>query len=168
MLSAEQDMPQPIGSQIRSIRKARGLSLRELALKAGTSAPSMHRYEGGWDGYSFSTLRNIAEALDADLEIRFLPRKRISGDWLTSQRKPTRGYLYEKVTKLFWDRELAAEDLDIHPVWVLKRVLTAGTLEQVQLAVSYYGSERLTEVIQGRGIDEKTRSFWEIVLQRGQ
>lgn len=161
------NMPMPIGTQIRSIRKERGLSLQELAQKAGTSAPSMHRYEGGWDGYSFSTLRNIAEALDADLEIRFLPRKQTKGYWLTSHKRPTRRHLYAKVQSLFWDKKLTEEDLGTHPVWVLKRILMEGSLEQIQMAVAYYGLERVAEVLKGKGIDARTRSFWELVLRRG-
>ncbi len=160
-------MPIPIGTQIRSIRKQRGLSLQELARKAGTSAPTMHRYEGGWDGYSFSTLRNIAEALDADLEIRFLPRKQTQGHWLTSHRRPISRHLLEKVQNLFWDRKLTEEDLGTHPVWVLKRILMEGNLEQIQMAVAYYGLERVAEVLKGKGIDARTQSFWKLVLRRG-
>ena len=141
--------------------------MQELARKAGTSAPTMHRYEGGWDGYSFSTLRNIADALDADLDIRFMPRKQTTGDWLTSQRKPAPGELFEKVQNLFWDKKITKDDLGTYPVWVLRRILMEGNLEQIKIAVAYYGLERVAEVLKGKGVDAKTRSFWELVLRRG-
>ncbi len=159
--------PIPIGTQIRSIRKKMGLSLQELARKAGTSAPTMHRYEGSWDGYTFSTLRKIAEALDADLEIRFLPHSHVEGYWLTSRKRPSCRHLLEKVQNLFWDKRLTEEDLGTHPLWVLKRILMEGSLDQIKMAVAYYGLERIAEVMKGKGIDAKTRSFWELVLRRG-
>ena len=167
MMIAYDNIPIPIGTQIRSIRKERGLSLQELAQRAGTSAPTMHRYEGSWDGYTFSTLRNIAEALDADLEVRFLPRKHVDGHRLTSSKRPTRRHLHEKVQNLFWDKKLTEADLGTHPVWVLKRVLMEGSLDHIQMAVAFYGLERVAEVLKGKGIDARTRSFWELVLRRG-
>jgi len=164
---AYDNIPMPIGTQIRSIRKERGLSLQELARRAGTSAPTMHRYEGGWNGYSFSTLRNIADALDADLDIRFTPRKQAAGHLLTSQRKPKPAELFVKIQNLFWDKKITEDDLGTYPVWVLRRILIEGNLEQIKTAIAYYSLERVAEVIKGKGIDAKTRSFWELVLRRG-
>ena len=62
----------PVGVRIRSLRKARGWSLAELARRAGTSAPSLHRYESGWDRFELATLRKIASALGARLEVRLV------------------------------------------------------------------------------------------------
>ncbi len=159
----------PIGSRIREIRLNLGLSLKEIADRAGTSAPTMHRYESGYDGYTFSTLKKIAAALDCDLEIRFRPRHRQETGRGTGAEipavKPSRDDLHESVHSLFWDRKISAADLDEYAVWALRRILTEGNLEQVRLATAYYGTERIAEVLRSRGLDEKTRSFWEHQLR---
>ncbi len=66
--------PPPIGTQIRRLRKEQGLTLSDLARLADTSAPTMHRYESGWDRFELNTLRKIAGALGATLEVRLIPR----------------------------------------------------------------------------------------------
>src|SRR5439155_947182 len=38
----------PLGHRIRQLRQDRGWTLAELARRAGTSAPALHRYENGW------------------------------------------------------------------------------------------------------------------------
>ncbi len=136
-----------------------------MADRAGTSAPTMHRYESGYEGYSFSTLKKIAEALDSDLEIRFQPRSRSQPSGERPAKKPDRKRLFESVHSLFWDRDISASDLDDFPVWALRRILMEGSLTQARLAVAYYGTERMVEVIRSRGIDDKTRAFWENQLR---
>ncbi|MFC1628696.1 helix-turn-helix domain-containing protein [Gemmatimonadota bacterium] len=165
MSSASKYTSSTIGSQIRSIRKDRGLSLKEVAVRAGTSAPAMHRYEGGYEGYSYPTLKKIADALDADLEIRFRPRSHPQSRKGDAKMVVTRKLLHEKVRSLFWDRKITVADLDEYPVWVLQRILTEGNLSQVRLVVAYYGLDCVAEAIQGRGVDEKTRGFWECLLE---
>ena len=64
----------PIGSEIRRLRQARGWTLAELARRVGTSAPTLHRYENGWDQFKMDTLRKIAAALGASLEVRLVDR----------------------------------------------------------------------------------------------
>jgi len=165
MSSSSRTTPLSIGSQIRGIRKDRGLSLQEVAVRAGTSAPAMHRYEGGYEGYSYPTLRKIANALDADLEIHFKPRRRLRSWKGDAGMTVTRKLLYDRIRSLFWDRKITAAELDEFPVWVLQRILTEGNLKQVRLVVAYYGLDRVAEAIQGRGVDEKTRVFWECLLE---
>ena len=43
--------------------------------RVGTSAPTLHRYENGWDKFEVSTLKRIAQALGVILEIRFIEPK---------------------------------------------------------------------------------------------
>ena len=50
----------PVGLQIRALRKERGWSLAELARRAGTSAPTLHRYESGWERFELATLRTAS------------------------------------------------------------------------------------------------------------
>lgn len=155
----------PIGFQIRTIRKQRGLTLKELAKKAGTSAPTMHRYEGNWEGFSLPTLRKIAHALNAELEIRLISREELVEFPLNSQGKPNHLEVYRKIRNLFWDRKLVPADLDNHPHWILRRILTEGYIDQVRAAVPYYGYSLVSDVIEGRGIDPKTKSFWQNILK---
>lgn len=157
--------PAPLGYQIRLLRKRRGLTLKQLAEAVGTSVPAMHRYEGGWERYSLTTLRKIAEALQADLEIQLIPQNRYLREEGVTPQKPRAGTLAKHLAPLFWDKPLAVSDLDRYTSWILKRVLTAGNIKQVREAVAYFGMECVEDVIEDRGIDPKTRSFWKAVLE---
>src|SRR5437870_13329252 len=99
---------QPIGLQIRRLRQARGWTLAELARRAGTSAPTLHRYENGWDRFELGTLRRIAAALEARLEIRLVSAAR------ARPRGPRPAALLRLIAPLFWDRDLSATDLARH------------------------------------------------------
>jgi transcriptional regulator with XRE-family HTH domain len=120
------DTQAPIGFQIRALRKARGWSLAELAKRAGTSAPTLHRYESGWERFEVATLRRLAAALDAQLNVSLeplrkgVPRPKLSTAQLASLLSP-----------LFWDRPLQPRDIDEYPDWVLRRVLMYGNRRQV-------------------------------------
>jgi transcriptional regulator with XRE-family HTH domain len=146
--------------QIRDLRKARGWSLAELARRAGTSAPALHRYENGWDRFELATLRKVAEALGARLDVRLLPRSRTA-----SARSPSRRRLVPLLSPLFWDRGLSGADFDDYPEWVMARVLMFGTREQVAGARSYYGDEMLQRALRRREIDARTRNYWTLMLK---
>lgn len=150
----------PIGLRIRQLRLERGWSLAELARRAGTSAPSLHRYESGWDRFEVATLRKIATALDARLKISIEPM----GD-RTRPGKPQRSEMKRLIKPLIWDRDLKSQDLDSYPRWIIMRVLTFGNLEQARLVRSYYGDEAIRDAIDSRGMDERTRIFWHAVLE---
>ena len=51
--------PREIGAAIRRQRLRRGWSLVELARRAGTSAPTVHRYESGWSRFEVRTLEKL-------------------------------------------------------------------------------------------------------------
>ncbi|MBI4536599.1 MAG: helix-turn-helix transcriptional regulator [candidate division NC10 bacterium] len=151
---------QAIGQQIRRRREARGWTLAELARRAGTSAPALHRYENGWDRFAVGTLRRIASALGARLEIRLvgsMPSE--SADRPRSTRS-----LVKLLAPLFWDRDLTAEDLERHGDWTLRRVLRLGNREQVAAARRHYGDAAIRRVIERRGIDPRTRNYWRQIL----
>jgi len=151
----------PIGSQIRGLRGAKGWTLQELAERAGTSAPTIHRYEGGWDRFEIATLRKIAAALDARLLVRFVP---------TESQEPASPPRAEKLVALlspvFWDRPLLAADLEEYPGWVLRRVLMFGNRAQVAGARAYFGDEAILGAVRHRGVDARTRGYWEVMLAR--
>jgi len=62
------------GYQIARLRLLRGMTQAELAEKAGTRAASIARLENGSRSPSLSLLRRIAEALDAQVEVKIRPK----------------------------------------------------------------------------------------------
>jgi transcriptional regulator with XRE-family HTH domain len=152
--------PEPVGSQLRRLRTERGMTLAELARLAGTSAPTLHRYESGWDRFEIRTLRKLAAALGARLEVRLdAPSMRAS-----AFRRPSGRLLATSLRPLFWDRPLRERDLARHAGWVIERVLTAGTLAQVRAARAYFGEDAIRSAAQRRGVDPRTRAYWRLLL----
>jgi len=152
-----------IGVQIRALRTARGWSLAELARRAGTSAPTLHRYESGWDRFELATLRKIASALGASLDVKLVPGSATGGK--PRERPP--GALLKLLSPLFWDRELQLSDLERYQGWVLERVLMFGNWKQVVAARQFYGDAALARAAARRGVDVKTRNYWNTVLEGG-
>ena len=150
----------PIGAQIRHLRMERGLTLSELASLAGTSAATMHRYESGWDRFELKTLRKIAAALESDLEVRLTPRPEPPPSV-----RPSPEEILTLLGPLFWDRKLQSDDLVSHRDWVLGRVLMFGSQAQAAAARSYYGDEAILKAIRRRGMDPRTRNYWELILE---
>lgn len=56
-----------IGSNIRMVRKATGISQTELANRVGSDKSAISRYENGRQKLSLETLMRVADALDVDL-----------------------------------------------------------------------------------------------------
>jgi transcriptional regulator with XRE-family HTH domain len=150
----------PLGQQIRALRRQRRMTLKDLARRVGTSAPALHRYETGWDRFEVATLRRIAAALGAELEVRLR-----AADSADTVKEP--GELRTLLAPLFWDRRLSVADLRNSPLWVLGRVLTYGDLAQVQAARRFYGDDAVREAIGRRGIDPRTRNYWQLLLDTG-
>ncbi len=148
----------PIGAQIRALRESRNLTLKELAEAVGTSAPAMHRYEGHWEGYTVRTLKRIAAALHADLEVRLRPRSPRHPVERSTRRPTTREFL-TRLSNLFWDVDLSAEHLSGNIDWILTRVLNEGSLPQVRMALAYFGPGPFTAVLDRRGLTPRARSF---------
>ena len=152
--------PPPIGTQIRHLRRERGLTLSDLAQLANTSAPTMHRYESGWDRFELNTLRKIAAALGAALEVRLIPTPE-----LPSSVEPTPEEVLTLVAPLFWDHKLQRADLERHRDWVLGRVLMFGSQTQVRAVRRYYGDSAILKAIRRRETDSRTRNYWEVILE---
>ncbi|MBL6983884.1 MAG: helix-turn-helix transcriptional regulator, partial [Anaerolineales bacterium] len=62
------------GYQITRLRILQGLTQEELAEKVGTRQPSIARLESGRSLPSLSFLEKIADALDAKIEIKVIPK----------------------------------------------------------------------------------------------
>lgn len=151
--------PSPIGIQIRRLREERGLTLSALARLVGTSVPTMHRYESGWDRFEVNTLRKIATGLGAALEVRLVPSPERA-----SSSRPDAQELLALIAPLFWDQELDESKLKDHGSWVLGRVLMFGNEAQVTAARSYFGEEAIRRAIKRRETDPRTRNYWELIL----
>lgn len=150
----------PLGNQIRLLRQQHRWTLTELARRAGTSAPALHRYENGWDRFELETLRRIAIALDARLDVRLVPA---SPPARTAIRVSAKA-LVKQIAPLFWDRPLRQTDLARHPGWVVERVLTSGGRADVEAARAYFGDEVFRRTLGRRGVDARTRHYWQVVL----
>jgi len=61
------------GYQIARLRIRRGLTQAQLAAMVGTRQPSIARLENGNSTPNLSFLRRIADALDARIELKFIP-----------------------------------------------------------------------------------------------
>lgn len=63
-----------VASGIKTLRRKRGKRQAELAAVTGTGQSAISRIEkADYDGWTFKTLLNIAEKLDAQLDISFRP-----------------------------------------------------------------------------------------------
>ena len=66
-----------IARKIYNLRMEAGLTQQQLADRVGTSKSAISRLEDAdYEGHSLSMLKRIAEALDKQVEIRFLPARR--------------------------------------------------------------------------------------------
>lgn len=149
----------PIGLQIRARRLELGWSLAELARRAGTSAPTLHRYESGWDRFELATLRRLAAALRARLSVSLEVRQPEE-----LELPPSKAELARLLRKLFWDHPLQPRDLDEHPQWVLRRVLMFGDRAQVEASRRYYGDSAVGQAAAHRETDARTRNYWRLIL----
>jgi len=152
--------PAPLGHQIRLLRQQGGWTLAELARRAGTSAPALHRYENGWDRFEVETLRRIATALGARLDIRLIP----AAPPARAVKRGSAKALVGRIAPLFWDRPLRPADLSRHAGWVVERVLTSGTRAEVDAVRAYFGEEAFRRALRRRGIDVRTRNYWHVIL----
>ncbi len=160
MRSYSESPAPPLGPHLRWLRSRKNLSLKELAEAVGTSESAIHRYESGWDQFELRTLRRLARALDADLEIRLTPRR-------AEEPSPGPVDLAACFAPLFWDVDLVAQHLLDNPQWVLRRVLEYGDLQQNRLARQYFGDAAVAEAARHRSVDPRVRRYWEVVLQHG-
>lgn len=134
------------------------MTLQQLAGRAGTSASALHRYETGWDRFEVATLQRIAMALGAQLEVRLVAPESPTDE------KPSAASLVAVLESVFWDKRLAADDLESHPLWVLSRVLVFGNADQVRAARSFFGDGAIRDAINRRGMDARTRQYWNLLL----
>ena len=65
-----------VALKLASLRKASGLSQKQLAKQVGTSQQQISRLESpSYEGHSLSMLRRVAEVLGASVQVEIQPRK---------------------------------------------------------------------------------------------
>ena len=65
-----------VALQLTSLRKASGLSQKELAERVGTSQQQISRLESpSYEGHSLSMLRRVAEVLGASIHVEIQPKQ---------------------------------------------------------------------------------------------
>ena len=68
-----------VAIQLAALRKASGMSQKELAKKVGTSQQQISRLESpSYEGHSLSMLRRVAEILGAKIHLEIIPDERES------------------------------------------------------------------------------------------
>ena len=148
-----------VGPRLRALRRRKGLSLKELAEKIGSSVSAIHRYESGWGRFELRTLRRLAAALDARLDIRLDP---LHPDGSAGRASPAQ--LVRNLRSLFWDVGLEPEHLDDNPQWVLRRVLRFGDWQAVRQVRTHFGDDAVREAAAHRSMDVRTRRLWQVIL----
>ena len=148
-----------ISEQLKRRRLALGLSLTEVARRAGTSAATLSRYEHGWTRFETYTLRKLALALNCELQITLFP---------TDKRTPRARTVHQaakQLARLFWDHPLTPKDLEAYPVWVVERVLEYGTLADVELLRDQMGRKAfLAATASAQRMSPRTANFWKHML----
>ena len=72
--ATSQTWAERIGQQLRSRRKAQGLTLEDLSRLSGSTVPTLSHIERGTRDVKLSTLISLAEALRIDLPKLFYPQ----------------------------------------------------------------------------------------------
>ena len=148
-----------ISQQLRNHRLELGLSLSEVARRAGTSPATLSRYEHGWTRFETYTLRKLAVALGCELRIELHPRR---------TRRPagvSRAETRARLKRLFWDHPLTMADLEKHRVWVTERILEYGNLDDIHVLREFMGKEAfLRSVREATRVSPRTRSLWSQIL----
>lgn len=71
-----------------------------------------------------------------------------------------------RIARLFWDRPMAATDLEEYPGWVVSRVIHYGDLEDVRGLAKVMGRRTFLETIAGLGtLEPKVAALWDAILK---
>jgi transcriptional regulator with XRE-family HTH domain len=133
-----------------------GLSLAQVARRAGTSTSSLCRYERGWARFELQTLRKLAAALGCRLEVALVPVAR-------SENEGTVGGL-KRLRRLFWDHELAARDVRDRSRWVVGRVVEHGDIGDIRFLAAALGTDRFLRLTADvRFSSKRAARFWQSI-----
>jgi transcriptional regulator with XRE-family HTH domain len=151
-----------VSEHLRRRRLELGLTLSEVAQRAGTSPATLCRYERGWTRFETYTLRKLASALGCELRIELRPKAARRGP----SGHPSRAEARARLKRLFWDHPLTEADFEAHPVWLAERVLEYGNLDDIHLLRDVMGNAAFLQTVARAGrVSPRTRSFWSRVLE---
>jgi transcriptional regulator with XRE-family HTH domain len=140
-------------------REALGLSLSQVARRAGTSVATLSRYEHGWTRFEVQTLQKLADALGCELDIALRPRT------CRTPKPVSPAAVVARIKRLFWDHTLGQADLRDRPIWVVERVLEYGDLDDINALVAVMGHAPFVKAVaQADRVSPLTRNFWRQVL----
>jgi len=147
---------QDLSSQLRSRRESLGLTLAQVARRAGTSVTALCRYEKGWARFEISTLRKLAASLSCRLKIELVP--------VPQPACPGFDRGIRRLRRLFWDRSLSADDLERHPRWVVGRIVEYGDIADVRFLAGVMGVKRFLQLTESvRFSSRRAERFWELI-----
>lgn len=149
-----------VSEQLRRRRAELGLSLTEVARRAGTSAATLSRYEHDWMRFETYTLRKLAVALDCELRIELRSRPPRKAGGLNARKACAR------LKRLFWDHPLGKADFETHPAWVVERVIEYGALEDIHALSETMGRKTFLETVAAATrMSPRTGNFWRQILK---
>ncbi len=99
----------PPGGWVNAVRRALGMSERDLAARLGVSQPSVHAMEASEaaGGVRLDTLRRAADALDCDLVYALVPRSSLEATVTGQARRIAR----EELSRVETTMSLEAQDV---------------------------------------------------------
>lgn len=151
-VSAREDL----SIQLKARRMHLGLSLGQVARRAGTSTASLCRYENSWRRFEIATLRKLAASLGCRLDVTLVPVERLNGSGSVAGVK--------RLRRLFWDHALVAGDLKEHSRWVVSRVVEYGDLQDIRFLANELGTERFLQLTATvRFSSKKAAHFWQSI-----
>jgi transcriptional regulator with XRE-family HTH domain len=147
-----------LSNRLRERRQALGLSLKQVARRAGTSVPTLSRYETGWARFELKTLHKLATALGCRLQLTLEPEAE------TDQQSGID--TVDRIRRLFWDAPFCESEMDRYPRWVITRVLEFGNLDDVRAVIRWFGTRRFLETAAAaRFSSVRPRVFWRSILE---
>lgn len=145
-----------LSSLLRGRRESLGLTLAQVARRAGTSVTALCRYEKGWARFEVSTLRKLAASLGCRVKIELVPVAQAAGANL--------GDGVRRLRRLFWDRRLSVGDLERHPRWVVGRIVEYGDIADVRFLAGIIGVKRFLQLTDSvRFSSRKAARFWQLI-----
>lgn len=175
-----------LGENVRKLRKARGLTLEQLALAANTDTGGLSKVERGIQGYSDALLQRIAQALGVPVAALFVEDSNVEPALIGTRKIPVIDYVQagtwtavQESRTVFDGVEFVLADANLGPRVFAMRirgesmlpVFTEGDLIIVDLdvaprpgdfVVAANGGDVVFKQYRDRGVNEKGQEVFEL------